>query len=416
MDDGRDFEDLLVFLRESRGVDFTGYKRTSLRRLVSRRMRSVGAADVRSYLDALEVDAAEVRSLFDSLLINVTAFFRDEAVWTSLREVHLPELLARTALDEPVRVLECRLRHRRGGVHPRHRPAPAARGLRVQAARQGLRHRRRRAGAGRRAGRPVHRGRAGAPRRGAARRLLRAGGRGLDLPRRPEALAHLRPARPARRRPDLAGLAAGLPQRAHVLHRRDAGAHPRALRLRPRRVRPAGARQGRDAADAQRPVRRGRPVAPRFPRLAATVGRAVPVLRAGRPRTARRDPAGDRGGLPVRPGAAGRPGRRRPRRAGQRQRQARVRTRDGGRRPALPGDGGVLPPGRPAARRHRRAGRWPLGGRAGRPVVAAGRRGPVLGRAGRSAARPGRAARADRVLGRRHAVPRADRRADPGAR
>ena len=102
--DEHEFEELLVFLRESRGVDFTGYKRTSLRRLVARRMRSVGVEDVRTYLDQLEVDPTEVRGLFDSLLINVTAFLRDEALWTRLREVHLPELLARTGADEPIRV------------------------------------------------------------------------------------------------------------------------------------------------------------------------------------------------------------------------------------------------------------------------------------------------------------------------
>jgi two-component system CheB/CheR fusion protein len=56
-----DFGELLVFLRESRGVDFTGYKRTSLRRLVGRRMRAVGVDDVREYLDQLEVEPHEVR-------------------------------------------------------------------------------------------------------------------------------------------------------------------------------------------------------------------------------------------------------------------------------------------------------------------------------------------------------------------
>ena len=98
-----DFEELLVFLRESRGVDFTGYKRTSLRRLVGRRMRAVGVEDVREYLDRLEVEPHEVRALFDSLLINVTAFFRDPPAWHALSEEHLPLLLSRMGPDDPVR-------------------------------------------------------------------------------------------------------------------------------------------------------------------------------------------------------------------------------------------------------------------------------------------------------------------------
>jgi two-component system CheB/CheR fusion protein len=98
-----DFEALLVFLRESRGVDFTGYKRTSLRRLVGRRMGAAGVQDVREYLDQLEVNPVEVRELFDSLLINVTGFFRDAAVWEALRQELVPALLERLGPDEPVR-------------------------------------------------------------------------------------------------------------------------------------------------------------------------------------------------------------------------------------------------------------------------------------------------------------------------
>ncbi len=98
-----DFEALLVFLRESRGVDFTGYKRTSLRRLVGRRMRAVGVEGLREYLDQLEVNPVEVRGLFDSLLINVTAFFRDEAVWQALSTEVVPALLERLGPEEPVR-------------------------------------------------------------------------------------------------------------------------------------------------------------------------------------------------------------------------------------------------------------------------------------------------------------------------
>ena len=98
-----EFEELLVFLRESRGVDFTGYKRTSLRRLVGRRMRVVGVDDVREYLDQLEAEPHEVRALFDSLLINVTAFFRDPPAWESLRAQHLPQLLDGLRSEDPIR-------------------------------------------------------------------------------------------------------------------------------------------------------------------------------------------------------------------------------------------------------------------------------------------------------------------------
>ena len=41
------FEALLLFLKEARGFDFTGYKRSSLIRRVDRRMAQVGVDELR---------------------------------------------------------------------------------------------------------------------------------------------------------------------------------------------------------------------------------------------------------------------------------------------------------------------------------------------------------------------------------
>ncbi|MGL6341904.1 MAG: hypothetical protein ACRC80_37200, partial [Waterburya sp.] len=51
-----DFENLLNYLNRSRGLDFTGYKRNSLKRLTTRRMRRVGVTTYNEYLDYLQVD------------------------------------------------------------------------------------------------------------------------------------------------------------------------------------------------------------------------------------------------------------------------------------------------------------------------------------------------------------------------
>ncbi len=40
-----DLEDLLEFIRDARGFDFTGYKRSSLARRIRKRMHEAGAAD-----------------------------------------------------------------------------------------------------------------------------------------------------------------------------------------------------------------------------------------------------------------------------------------------------------------------------------------------------------------------------------
>ena len=72
--DRDDFERLLEYLKRSRGFDFTGYKRASLVRRVSSRMKLVGIDTFPGYLDFLQVDPDEFTALFDAILINVTGF------------------------------------------------------------------------------------------------------------------------------------------------------------------------------------------------------------------------------------------------------------------------------------------------------------------------------------------------------
>ena len=98
------FETLLVHLRDTRGFDFTGYKRSSLLRRVDRRMAQVGCSEYADYLDYLELHSEEFTALFNTILINVTCFFRDPEAWEFLRTQVLPGLLAGKGAHEPIRV------------------------------------------------------------------------------------------------------------------------------------------------------------------------------------------------------------------------------------------------------------------------------------------------------------------------
>ena len=98
------FETLLEFLQRERDFDLTGYKRASLVRRVRRRMQVVAVDDFERYVEYLEVHPEEFVQLFNTILINVTAFFRDEAAWDLLRKEVLPELLAAKRDHEQVRV------------------------------------------------------------------------------------------------------------------------------------------------------------------------------------------------------------------------------------------------------------------------------------------------------------------------
>ncbi|PSB63740.1 chemotaxis protein CheR [filamentous cyanobacterium CCP1] len=99
-----DFEILLDGVKRSRGFDFTGYKRASLMRRVNKRMQAVAIERYKDYLDYLEVHPEEFNHLFNTLLINVTAFFRDPPAWEYIKNDVIPALIARKDKSEPIRI------------------------------------------------------------------------------------------------------------------------------------------------------------------------------------------------------------------------------------------------------------------------------------------------------------------------
>jgi two-component system CheB/CheR fusion protein len=96
---GAGFEEFLGYLRESRGFDFTGYKRPSLVRRVDHRMTAVGLAEYDEYIDFLQVHPEEFDELFNTILINLTSFFRDPDAWRQLRQTIIPELISRRGTE-----------------------------------------------------------------------------------------------------------------------------------------------------------------------------------------------------------------------------------------------------------------------------------------------------------------------------
>ena len=91
-------------VKESRGFDFTGYKRSTLERRINRRIAVVGLSTFAEYRDYLELEPEEFSQLFESMLINVTGFFRDPLAWQALQEQVIPELLSAKGVKTPVRV------------------------------------------------------------------------------------------------------------------------------------------------------------------------------------------------------------------------------------------------------------------------------------------------------------------------
>jgi two-component system, chemotaxis family, CheB/CheR fusion protein len=99
-----EFENLLVYLRQSRGFDFAGYKRSTLMRRVRRRMQSFNLDNFTDYVDYLEVYPQEFKYLFNTILINVTSFIRDNSAWEYLVEQVLPNIISNKKRSDQIRI------------------------------------------------------------------------------------------------------------------------------------------------------------------------------------------------------------------------------------------------------------------------------------------------------------------------
>ena len=66
--------------------------------------RRRASPDYGSYIDYLEVHPEEFGRLFDTILINVTAFFRDPSAWEAVADEVIPRILAGKRPEDPIRV------------------------------------------------------------------------------------------------------------------------------------------------------------------------------------------------------------------------------------------------------------------------------------------------------------------------
>src|SRR3954465_10960729 len=98
------FQELLDYLKRTRGFDFSGYKQTTLRRRIEKRIAAVGCAGFTEYQDHLEVNPREFTQLFNTILINVTSFFRDPGAWDFVAREVVPGMLENHPRNQPIRV------------------------------------------------------------------------------------------------------------------------------------------------------------------------------------------------------------------------------------------------------------------------------------------------------------------------
>jgi len=86
---------VVILLRHRSGNDFSLYKTSTLYRRIERRTALLQIGGIADYVTYLRDNPQEIDLLFRELLIGVTNFFRDPALWDFLVRTAIPELLAR---------------------------------------------------------------------------------------------------------------------------------------------------------------------------------------------------------------------------------------------------------------------------------------------------------------------------------
>ena len=97
VDQGRQsaLEKILILLRKRTGNDFSLYKRNTIYRRIERRMHVHKIEKIQLYVNFLQENPKETEILFKELLIGVTNFFRDTALWGKLKDSVLPALISK---------------------------------------------------------------------------------------------------------------------------------------------------------------------------------------------------------------------------------------------------------------------------------------------------------------------------------
>jgi len=95
---------ILFLLRVRKGVDFSHYKQTTIRRRILRRMGLSNITKAADYLAYLRGNSKEQDVLFQDFLIPVTGFFRDPEIFNDLCKTILPLLKKGKHFGEAIRV------------------------------------------------------------------------------------------------------------------------------------------------------------------------------------------------------------------------------------------------------------------------------------------------------------------------
>ena len=102
----KDLENILTYLDEKRGFDFSGYRPSMVERCISKRIRQTKNKDFVQYLDFINEHSDELNNLLDVLSINVSRFFRNTLTFEYISRKILPTIISEKmqAKDSSLRI------------------------------------------------------------------------------------------------------------------------------------------------------------------------------------------------------------------------------------------------------------------------------------------------------------------------
>jgi two-component system CheB/CheR fusion protein len=98
------FATILGLVRQQAGIEFSGYKRTTVQRRIERRMALRHTSDLDEYAQLLRDGVGEAHALAQDMLIHVTSFFRDPEAFEALKRHAFEELVQRKENEDSIRI------------------------------------------------------------------------------------------------------------------------------------------------------------------------------------------------------------------------------------------------------------------------------------------------------------------------
>ena len=95
---------IFQLLRRNTGVDFTHYRQTTILRRIQRRMVVHKLDKLQDYVRYVQANPPEIKALYQDMLINVTSFFRNPAVFDTMKTEVFSKIMRSHAAEAPIRI------------------------------------------------------------------------------------------------------------------------------------------------------------------------------------------------------------------------------------------------------------------------------------------------------------------------